>query len=68
MTGRQGVTFGLRIGWLENVQCKKSVFKEKSSAARERPEHLKADKSRLTLNRTEAIRLPALELILWSSY
>ena len=29
---------------------------------------LKADKSRLALNRTEVIRLPALELILWSSY
>jgi hypothetical protein len=29
---------------------------------------LKADKSRLTLIRTEVIQHPALELILWSSY
>ena len=48
---------------------KKSVFRRCNLAARERkPVTLKADFYRFSLIRTEAIRLPALELILWSSY
>jgi len=45
MTGRQGVPSGSQ--WqLGNVQCKKSVFKEKTPATRERPGDLKADLKR----------------------
>jgi hypothetical protein len=48
MTGRQGTPFGLPW-WLENVQCKKSVFKEKTSPARERREDLKADLNKIKM-------------------
>ena len=52
-----------------SVQCKKSVFRSSSQDVREHGRvALKAKLSRLSLIRTEAIRLPALELILWSSY
>ena len=52
----------------QSVQSKKSVFR---SATRERVSVAscsQAKLSRLSPIRTEAIRLPALELILWSSY
>ena len=52
-----------------SVQCKKSVFRSAARIVREhRRVTLKAKLSRLSFIRTEAIRLPALELILWSSY
>ena len=52
-----------------SVQCKKSVFRSSNQDVREHGRvALKAKLSRLSLIRTEAIRLPALELILWSSY
>jgi hypothetical protein len=52
-----------------SVQSKKSVFRSCSSNMRE---HGRVTLRRITGNnltdRTEVIRLPALELILWSSY
>jgi hypothetical protein len=47
---------------------KKSVFRSYGDYARERTRPCSEAKNRLPLIRTEVIRLPALELILWSSY